>query len=378
MKKGIFLILGFIIFIFSCKSFLETTIDKTKDSFEIRVLLKYATQNVVLTGDFIVKDFITKKEINIKNKKNIIICAKNNKIFLNEINILSPILIISKNNGLIKLNDRYYSGYLKINPDNGNFYIINYIPLETYLISVLPSEVPVSFNIEAMKAQAVVARTYAYYFIKKANDKEFDVDDTFFYQVYNGFNPQFKREIVKKIYKAIKGTEGIIIKYENEPIIAYFHSNSGGITTSGKDYFGPNSDFPYLISQKDPYSIDMPGYKWEFEILIKDFCKILNINNTSCIISDNFLYNKNGFVDKFTKGELSFGPKDIRRLIGYSKIKSEKFTVDIKEDKIYFTGYGYGHGVGLSQWGAENMARKKKKFRDIIKFYYPKTKIESF
>jgi len=243
---------------------------------------------------------------------------------------------------------------------------------------VLPSEIPTNFELEAMKAQSIVARTYSYYFMQKYNDRYFDVDDTTGYQVYNGFNPDYKIENIKKIYKAIKETEGLIIKYNEEPIIAYFHANSGGWTTSGKEYFGENSNFPYLVSKQDPYSVDMPGYKWEFEITIKEFCEKFNIDNTVDIKLENFIHNEKGFIEQFKNNKISINSKEIRKAIGYSKLKSEKFNISIKEDKLYFTGYGYGHGVGMSQWGAENMARKKKKFKEIINFYYPETKIESF
>ncbi|HOL57059.1 MAG TPA: SpoIID/LytB domain-containing protein [Spirochaetota bacterium] len=378
MRKIFFVII--IILLFSCKTILEKSIENTKKSFEIRVLLKYAKDRVVLKSNssLIIKDFITKKSLNVENNSCIEIFCKENKVFLNKMNILSPIIIYSKDNSLIKLNERYYAGYLKIVPEDGSFYIINYIPIETYLLSVLPSEVPVTFNIESMKTQAIAARTYAYYFLIKSSEMEFDVDDTVLYQVYNGFNPDFKKEEIKKIYKAVKETEGLIIKYKDEPIIAYFHSNSGGRITSGKEYFGESSDFPYLISKEDPYSVDMPGYKWDFEIDIKEFCNKLNIYNTNDIKIENFIYNQNGFVKEFNNETIVLTSKDIRRLIGYSNIKSEKFILNIKDNKIIITGYGRGHGVGLSQWGAENMARRKKNFKEIINFYYPETKIESF
>ncbi len=377
MKFFKFLPLIFFIF-FSCKSLLERKFDLTSKSYEIRVLLKNLSENVTFynKNGFKVVDFITNKKFNIKEKE-IKVYLNNNKIFLNSIYINSPIVIYARD--LTKVNDRYYFGYFKIVPEENSFYVINYIPIEAYLISVLPSEVPISFNIEALKAQAIVARTYSYYFMTRSLNRDFDVDDTTSYQVYNGFNPEFKNEIIEKIFKAIKGTEGLIITYNNDPIIAYFHANSGGKITSGKEYFGSHSDFPYLVSKEDPYSVDMPSYKWEFEIDIKTFLNKLNINDQSVdIIQSNFIYNENGFVKELTVNNLVFTSKEIRRIVGYAKIKSEKFKVSIKNGTIVFDGYGYGHGVGLSQWGAENMARKKKKFSEIIKFYYPDTKIESF
>lgn len=368
-----------IFFIFSCKSLIERKIDFTSKSYEIRVLLRSLNHDKLIFSNkngFQVIDFITKKRINIKSKK-ITIFLNNNRVFLNNFYISSPLFIYA--NGLTKVNDRYYAGYFKIVPLENNFYVINYISIESYLISVVASEMPVTCHIEALKAQTVIARTYSYYFMLRSTTKDFDVDDTIFYQVYNGFNLNFKKEIVKKIFKAIKDTEGLILTFNGEPIIAYFHSNSGGMTVSGKEYFGNNSDFPYLISKLDPYSIDMPYYIWSFEIYRKVFLNTLNISDVSIdLLESNFIYNDNGFIKELNINNNIFSAKDIRRIIGYNKIKSEKFRVTINGESILFDGYGYGHGVGLSQWGAENMARQQKKFKEILSFYYPNTKIENF
>jgi stage II sporulation protein D len=250
--------------------------------------------------------------------------------------------------------------------------------METYLMSVILSEVPISFNIEAIKAQTIVARTYAQLFVNKYSKlRDFDVDNTTNYQAYNGFNINLGYKYIKKLEKAIKETNGLIIVYEDKPIIAYFHANSGGKVRSGKDYFGNHSDKPYLISHEDPYSINYPGSKWEYKMNIDYFKKTFDL--TSDPFFNNFKYDNDGFVEEFKINKKSFFPKEIRRTIGYKKIKSERFKVFFNQDgkSILFSGIGYGHGVGLSQWGAHGMAEEGYNCMEIINFYYPNTKIKN-
>ncbi len=269
----------------------------------------------------------------------------------------------------ITINDRVYFGTVKIIPGL-NPQVINYIPIETYLLSVLPSEVPVSFHQNALQAQTVIARTYSYYFMIKNHDNLYDVDDTTSYQVYNGFAELCQNNSTSRaVFRSIASTRSIIIRYENAPIVAYFHANSGGRTKSGLSYFGPKSDFPYLISHDDPYSVDEPAYKWDYSMNKSDFTKLFG---------ENFTIDQPDFCKTIANEVKSFDVKTVRRMIGYSKVRSETFRITQTEDQIKFDGYGYGHGVGMSQWGANKMARLHFNYKQIIEFYYPKTQLSKF
>ena len=353
-------------------------IEEKKENSIIRVKIKLKkNEDVIITNNknIIVKDLSNNKNIKIKENK-IVINIKNGALSINNTNVNSPIIINSKKDEMIELNSKYYLGSFKVIFNNNDFDIINYIPIETYLLSVLPSEMPVSFELEALKSQAVAARTYAYYFINKFGEtREFDVDNTTSYQVYNGFNPNMKKEDKNKIALAVEKTKNLIIKYNNEPIIAYFHSNSGGKTINSKEYFG-GKDYPYLISKKDPYSLGVKSSTWELIIQNKEFSKIFKYNGL--ITDKDITYNSDSYVDKMRIGTKQLDTKEIRRNVGYSVMKSERFSVKFNNDNIIFRGIGYGHGVGMSQWGANNMAKKGFNFKDIIEFYYPETKIDIF
>jgi stage II sporulation protein D len=369
-----------VIFLFSCKSFLEKTTEETNKSYEIRVKLRLGHQIMIsMKNNIVLEDSITGLKIKLDNRNDKIIIKSNGTgCTMNDLPFQTPLKIYSSNQSLIKINNSYYFGVIKIIPEKYSLEIINYIPIETYLLSVLPSEMPLNFNIEALKAQAVIARTYSYYFITRySEERNFDVDNTVAYQVYNGFNPKLKSSEINKIKTVLKDTEGMIIGYGGDPILAYFHSNSGGKLRSGKDFFGENSDFPYLVSKKDPYSIGKPNDTWAWELKINDFLKILKTN--SDISEIQFLYTPEGFIDNINWENKSLNAKDFRKKMGYGVIKSERFRVKIKDEEyLVFQGIGFGHGVGLSQWGAQSMAEKGFNFREILSFYYPGTQIIGF
>jgi stage II sporulation protein D len=394
----------------------------TNKSSQIRVvlLLDKTDYKIKLDRYTVVENDATGEKMTFgKYAKEFVIKKDDHGIFINNEKLSYPIKIYSNDNRLISINDKKYFGVLKIIPDNNEIRIINYVPTETYLMSVLLSEMPLSFNIEALKAQVVIARTYACLFKNKYEKRrDYDVDNTTNYQVYKGYNVNLDARYIKKIETAIKETKGEIVVYNDKPILAYFHANSGGRLTSGRDYFGEHSDFPYLVAKDDPYSLNMKGSKWEYKIGINDFLGFFGYKykeadsmhdkiTTEDILSllyfngidkqlflmfdeyytdkmdeyyialskDNFTYYDNEFVERMTLKDNVFYAKDIRGKIGNSIFKSIKFKINIDYDSktITFDGVGYGHGVGLSQWGAQGMAEKGFNYKDIIAFYYPNT-----
>lgn len=359
---------------FSCKTQIERYSDKTSKSYEIRVKLKDLASiiNIPIRKDIKIVDFITKEPLVFDKKTKDATIVKNGKYaYINDKKLLSPISIFSEKNKMVKVNDRFYFGTIAIYPENA-ITVINSIPIETYLLSVLPSEIPATFKIEAMKAQAVIARTYSIYFLRKNADNNFDVDDSTSYQVYKGFN-NVEDKYLKNIFSAVKNTEGKIITYNNEPIIAYFHSNSGGKLKSGLEYFGKNSDYPYLVAKEDPYSIDSPGYNWTYDLSMDQFKTIFNTN--IALTKNVVVFGDSDFVKNIKINDVDYSPKLLRKTVGYSKLKSETFKLEIMDDKIIFNGFGYGHGVGMSQWGANAMAKQNFNYKEIIEFYYPNTEL---
>ncbi len=361
-------------FCFSCKTKIECYSDKTSKSYEIRVKLKDLNSIINIPIRKYIKFFyfITKEPMVFDKKTKEATIIKNGEYtYINDKKALSPISVFSEKNKMIKINDRFYFGTITIYPES-SITVINSIPIETYLLSVLPSEIPATFKIEAMKAQAVIARTYSIYFLRKNVDNNFDVDDSTNYQVYKGFN-NVEDKYLKNIFSAVKSTEGKIITYNDEPIIAYFHSNSGGKLKSGLEYFGKNSDYPYLAAKDDPYSIDSPGYNWTYDLSMDQYKTLFKTDSN--LSYDAISFNDSGYADKIKIDNAEYNSKLFRKTVGYAKLKSETFKIEILDDKIIFNGYGYGHGVGMSQWGANSMAKQNFDYKDIIEFYYPNTEL---
>jgi stage II sporulation protein D len=355
----------------------EKAYEETESSYEIRVKLKNVSKiDLVLRSDIEITDQITGSYL-IRNRmaKTVKIDSDHNQTRIDGRVAEKPFYIRSKVNREIRLNNRIYMGYLRIIPGESGFEVINHLPIEMYLISVLPSEVPASFETEALKAQAVIARTYAYYFMKKSEERDFDVDDTVSYQVFKGYQLDLTAGLFKKVSNAVFSTRSQILVFEDEPVIAYFHANSGGKTVSGKEYFGKKSDLPYLISQDDPYSLDKKSSTWTFDLPVSDFKRVTGLD----VSSDTFkvVLKENGWVDTVVSGSQELTAKDIRKMIGTVKIKSERFIIKLNDAKenILFSGIGYGHGVGLSQWGAQGMALLGNDYQKILQFYYPGTRL---
>lgn len=264
---------------------------------------------------------------------------------------------------------------------------IEEIELDTYLLGVVSSEMPASFEIEALKAQAVVARTYTIYKITEGKKHESaDIcDDSKCCQAWiskedrlNKWDEQNKEEYWAKIEEAVNSTKGKIVTYEGKPINAFFHSNSGGKTDTATSVWG-GSNYPYLqtvaTSEEDTYS----QYSSEVNLTKEEFVNKIKEYHSNFQI-DFFLENQIEILE-YTEGErvktikignLNLSGVEIRNMFG---LKSAKFQVNIEGENIKFNVIGYGHGVGMSQTGADSMAKQGNNYEEIIKHFYKSTKI---
>ena len=263
---------------------------------------------------------------------------------------------------------------------------IEELDLDTYLYGVVASEMPASFDIEALKAQAVVARTYTIYQIKNT-DKHGNADlcdSSLCCQAWiskgnrqDRWEENKKEEYWNKIVEAVNKTKGLVILYQGEPINALFHSNSGGKTELSVNVWGGN--FPYFqtveTSGEDVYT----SYNSNVEIKKDNLVQVMlekysnfhiDFRDRECI--KILEYTDSQRVKKIKIGNIELSGIDVRNLF---KLKSAKFQIEIKENSIYFNVIGYGHGVGLSQCGSDVLAKQGKRFDEIIKYYYKDVEI---
>ncbi|WP_226527967.1 stage II sporulation protein D [Metabacillus niabensis] len=259
--------------------------------------------------------------------------------------------------------------------------LIESIPLEEYVIGVVASEMPAEFETEALKAQALAARTYITKQLMNGPISTPDgavVTDTQMHQVYK--NPEELKAIwgdeyeskLQKITAAVAATQGKILTYQDQPIDASFFSTSNGYTENSEAYW--TEAIPYLKSVKSSWDKNSPKFYDKKVITIKDFESTLGVK----------LDTSSGTVGKITeltpgkrvaKVEIDgkqFTGRQIREELG---LKSSDFTWEIKGDSVVIETKGFGHGVGMSQYGANFMAEDGKTYEEIIAHYYNGTKV---
>lgn len=243
--------------------------------------------------------------------------------------------------------------------------IIN-LELEEYVLGVVGAEMPASFNIEALKAQAILARTYALKSIKNGK-KLTDTVSTQAYKDNSELQKLWKNDYTKyyeKIKKAVNETKGKVILYNNEYIDAVYHSTSNGKTENSKNVW--KNSLPYLVSVDSSWDKNVKSYKKETIFEINEFCNILKLDVEEPITYE-IIHNETGRVRQITINNKTFSGTEFRNLL---KLRSTDFEIEINDEKVKVTTYGYGHGVGMSQYGANEMAKQGYSYIQILKHYY--------
>lgn len=243
--------------------------------------------------------------------------------------------------------------------------IIN-LELEEYVLGVVGAEMPASFNIEALKAQAILARTYALKSIKNGK-KLTDTVSTQAYKDNSELQKLWKNDYTKyyeKIKKAVNETKGKVILYNNEYIDAVYHSTSNGKTENSKNVW--KNILPYLVSVDSSWDKNVKSYKKETIFEINEFCNILKLDVEEPITYE-IIHNETGRVRQITINNKTFAGTEFRNLL---KLRSTDFEIEINDEKVKVTTYGYGHGVGMSQYGANEMAKQGYSYIQILKHYY--------
>lgn len=253
--------------------------------------------------------------------------------------------------------------------------VIDNLPLNQYIIGVVAAEMPASFEIEALKAQAIASRTYAMY-KKNNNNASYDLEASIKDQAYNT-EKQMKLKwennydfYYNKIKEAVYQTNDLVMKNDNSIICAYYFSLSNGKTENAISVF--QEDKSYLKSVDSPWDISNKNYEIIKEINKTEFCKLLNIDCNQIIISD-INRNSTNHVDNLKVNNITFTGTTIRKLLN---LRSTDFDIEIARN-IKITTRGYGHGVGMSQNGANEMAKQGYTYDQILKYYYQNINIEN-
>lgn len=262
---------------------------------------------------------------------------------------------------------------------------IEEVPLEEYLCSVVAAEMPATFEPEALKAQAVAARSYSLH--RKENPSPdhpgasvcTDYAHCKAYKTKEELSNQWKenaKEYEEKIRNAVYSTQGEIITYNGEVALAVFHSQAGsGRTESSKDVWG--GDVPYLVSVESHGEQSAPNFYSTVSVPFEEFKSKIAEYNPSIEINTHedigeIEKSDGGNVKIIRIGNAQISGKDMRQIFN---LRSSCFTVNANEEQVTFQVTGYGHGVGMSQYGANTMAKEGHSYKDILTHYYSGTQI---
>lgn len=280
--------------------------------------------------------------------------------------------------GFIQVNHTPYRGYIAILKRTG-LTVVNYVLVEDYLYGVVPKEMPPSWNAEALRAQSVAARTFALKNRKRHSAEGFDLCSTSHCQVYEGMPAEMRTTT-----EAVDSTRGEVLFYKGAIMDALFHTDSGGMTESSEYVWG--SPVPYLRAVTE---VQMQTQPWNRTISMSEFAQKLEKNGraigTLKEVRLSPLTVGKGSSDRSpsgrvrsaefvgTKGRITLSGNELRSLFS---LPSTLFSIRAGKTDINFSGYGSGHGLGLSQWGAKAFADKGKSYKDILFHYYTDVTLE--
>ena len=296
-----------------------------------------------------------------------------------------------------------YPGEMEVIPAEGKLAVVNEVSLEDYLCLVVPGEMPVSYGLEALKVQAICARSYAYQQMAEYGYPEYEahVNDSTDYQVYGNSQAQ------EASSQAVNETQGQVARFNGQIVTTYYYSTSCGKTTSLEAWgTEPNEQNQYLqtVEVKDEegdYERELPWYRWEARIQVQTLSNLVGLNTATDVgMLQNVEVTRTGpggvalqICATGDKGSVTVDTENkIRRALGGSGYEIQKqdgntvassallpsafFTIGKEGDTFVIKGGGYGHGIGMSQNGANEMARKGKTYIDILTLFFPGITVE--
>ncbi|MDY6938327.1 MAG: SpoIID/LytB domain-containing protein [Cyanobacteriota bacterium] len=269
--------------------------------------------------------------------------------------------------GFVYIGDRWYRGRTRLVLADNKLTAVNHVNLEDYLYSVLGAEMSPSWAGEALKAQAVAARSYALYQRKHHRTDTYDVGDDTFWQVYVGTEKEDPNTIA-----AVEATRGEILSHDGQVIEAVFHASSGGHTEDVEQVW--QEPKPYLRGVPD-YDRNAPVYQWNETFSIGELSNRISGVGTIARMLLEETTPHGRIISMMAVGDggtRTIDGEDVRRALN---LRSTLFTVAENGDSFSISGRGFGHGVGLSQWGAKAMAEQGYNYRQILGHYYTNTNL---
>jgi stage II sporulation protein D len=275
--------------------------------------------------------------------------------------------------GLVRVHGRSLEGEVEVRSSrSGGLDVVNVLPMEEYVAAVTGAEMPAAFPAEALRAQAVAARTFALF--KKleavAEGRPWHLGATVLSQVYRG------AAVDPRVRAAAEATAGEVLVYDHQPIEAYFHSSCGGRTESGAEALG--RPLPYLKSVPCGHCGASPQARWTVRVGRGELGRLVGLpaQVTAARVLSRTASGRAARVAFWAGGRrAALSAVDLRQRLGYQRLPSLQFEVALEGRAVTFHGRGSGHGAGMCQWGAAGLAREGVDHRAILARYYPGTEI---
>lgn len=271
-----------------------------------------------------------------------------------------------------------YRGTIKVLPEGETFNVVNVLPLDQYLFGVVRKEIAPGWPIETVKAQSVAARSFA---LSKIDEDTgvFDLKSSHLAQVYGGMEAETKR-----VRKAVRATRGEVLTYSDRVVPAYFHANSGGhIETAASVWNGSRT--PYIVPKPDTWSRNTRHYRWEASVSVEQLNRSLSKHDYPRLsqspdvrVESRLESGRSRSISYRTRydSRRTLPASDFRMAVGPNRLKSSWFeSIRRNGSTLHFEGRGWGHGIGMSQWGAHRMGEKGLSYRKILNFYYERAKL---
>lgn len=274
--------------------------------------------------------------------------------------------------GALRVSGREYPGALEILRTPDGILVVNELPLEDYLAGAVKAEAGDKMPLEMLKAQAIVARTYAAYHRRLNAEKAYHLLASTLNQQYVGRVPEDSI-----VWTAVRETAGQVLLWNGELFPAFYHTDSGGHTEDPRAVFAA-TNMPALKAVRVPFKSASPHHRWRLDLPVSELAAALARGGLSVgrvtaldVLERSASLRVVRIAVRGTAGSVTLRGNDLRRLVGYDTLKSTLFAVSVSKSTARFVGRGYGHGVGLDQWSAKTMAEQGYRAQQIVAYYYP-------
>jgi stage II sporulation protein D len=272
----------------------------------------------------------------------------------------------------LRFQQRLYPGVIDVVGGPEGPIVVNQLPLEEYLVGAVKAEAGDKMPVEMLKAQAIVARTYAAYHRRLNAAKPYHL-------IAGTANQQYAGRVSadSPAWTATRDTEGLVLLWEGDLFPAFYHTDSGGHTEDPRVVFAANN-MPALRPVRVEFPSQSPHHAWSLDVALSDLANALRRGGVSVgtitalrVLERSVSLRVSRIAVQGTRGSATLRGNEFRRLIGYDTLKSTLFAVSVDHASARFVGRGYGHGVGLDQWSAKTMAEQGYTAEQIVRYYYP-------